>query len=89
MATTVTNKTQKPLGVPLPRGKTLHLGPGKSGEIASNAVDHPPLQALIASGAIEVLGPGVRPANAPGGAGGGHAREGHTAGGGHRRSGDR
>src|SRR5215470_11848369 len=29
MATTVKNKTQKPLSVPLPRGKVLHLGPLK------------------------------------------------------------
>lgn len=89
MATTVTNTTHKPLSVPLPRGKVLHLGPGKSGEIASNAMDHPPLKALIASGALEVAGQGSRPASAPGGAGGVHLREGHTAGGVHRRSGDR
>ena len=33
MTTTVRNKTQKPLSVPLSRGKVLHLGPLKAGEI--------------------------------------------------------
>ena len=27
---TITNKTHRPLSVPLPRGKTLFLGPGKT-----------------------------------------------------------
>ena len=33
---TITNKTQRPVAVPLPRGKKLHLGPGKAGQIAHN-----------------------------------------------------
>jgi hypothetical protein len=32
---TVASKTGNPLSVPLPRGKTLHLGPGKTGHISS------------------------------------------------------
>jgi hypothetical protein len=36
---TVANKTQKPLSVPLPRGKVLHLGPGKTGQISSEAAE--------------------------------------------------
>lgn len=90
MATTVTNKTQKPLSVPLPRGKVLHLGPGKSGQIASNAVEHPRLKALVESGALEILGEG--PANTVGGGSdnkGGRTTQGYTSGSGTRRSGDR
>ena len=43
---TISNKTPKPISVPLPRGKKLHLGPGKTGQIASNASEHPPLKKL-------------------------------------------
>jgi hypothetical protein len=41
---TIQNKTNAPLRVPLPRGKKLHLGPGKSGQIAHQDADHKPLQ---------------------------------------------
>jgi hypothetical protein len=54
MATTVTNKTGKPLSVTLPRGRTLHLGPRKSGEIAKNDAEHPAVKALVDAGAIEI-----------------------------------
>jgi hypothetical protein len=55
MATTVTNKTRKPLSVALARGRTLHLGPGKSGEIAPKDVEHPAVKALVDAGAIEIV----------------------------------
>ncbi len=88
MATTVTNKTRKPLSVPLGRGKKLYLGPGKSGEIAANDMEHPPLKALVENGAIEIV---HRRAHT--GAGGSDARgrpsRGHSSSGGPRRSGDR
>lgn len=51
---TITNKTGKPLSVPLPGGKKLHLGPLNSGEIAPRAIDHPPVQKLIEAGQVEV-----------------------------------
>ena len=47
---TVSNKTQKPLSVPLPRGKILHLGPGKTGQISSEAAEHPRLKKLVEAG---------------------------------------
>jgi hypothetical protein len=50
---TVSNKTQRPVSVPLPRGKTLHLGPGKTGHISSKAVEYPQLKNLVdASGLV-------------------------------------
>jgi len=58
---TITNKTHRPLSVPLPRGKTLFLGPGKTGQIASEAVEHAPLKKMIDAGEIEVLGEGHVP----------------------------
>ena len=50
----VTNTTKRPLIIPLPRGKKLHLGPGKSGEIAANAVEHAALKKLVETGEIEI-----------------------------------
>ena len=37
----VTNKTENPLSIPLPRGETVHLGPRKSGPIFSHDIEHP------------------------------------------------
>ncbi len=86
----VTNKTGKPLSIPLPRGKTLHLGPRKSGQISAHDIDHPGLKKLVDAGAIEIL---AEDSGSTGGEGGGtHGRgpiPAHTAGRGGRRSGDR
>ena len=87
--TTISNKTQRPLSVPLPGGKTLHLGPGKSGEIAAKASEHPPLKKLIDAGEIEVLGEGSRSTGGNTGGKKGRAAMGHSSGIGGRRSGDR
>jgi hypothetical protein len=87
---TISNKTQKPISVPLPRGKKLHLGPGKTGQIASNASDHPPLKKLIDDGQIEIVAEGPE---ATEGAGSGKASRtwmpGHGSSSVSRRSGDR
>jgi hypothetical protein len=66
---TVRNTTQMPLAVPLPGGRKLHLGPGKTGEIATQAAEHPPLVKLIEAGELEVLD-GGHAAGAPAGQGG-------------------
>ncbi|MFN7960987.1 MAG: hypothetical protein U0002_06920 [Thermoanaerobaculia bacterium] len=58
---TLLNKSQKALRVPLPKGKSLHLPPGKSGQIADAAAEHPPLLRLVEAGELEVQGSGVRP----------------------------
>ena len=87
---TVSNKTQRPLSVPLPGGKTLHLGPGKTGQISSNAVEHARLKQLVDAGEIEILDEAPRHGDAPGG--GKNRRtsmQGHTSGSANRRSGDR
>lgn len=87
---TVSNKTRKPLSVPLPGGKTLHLGPGKTGHIASQAAEHPQLKKLIEAGDIEVLGEGHEPvAGDVGGKERRNVMHGHLPGTGGRRSGDR
>ena len=90
VVTAISNKTQKPLSVPLPGGKTLHLGPGRTGQISAKAVDDPRLKKLVDAGELEVIGEDARPAGGP------TARKrepgvmrGHTSGGTTRRSGDR
>lgn len=49
----ITNKTRKPLSLPLPGGKKLFLGPGKTGQVTPKALEHPPIAALLASGDLE------------------------------------
>ncbi len=51
----IKNTLSRPLRVPLPGGKKLHLGPGHIGQISPKAADHPPLKAMIEAGEIEVL----------------------------------
>ena len=87
--TTISNKTKRPLSVPLPRGKTLHLGPGKSGEISAHASEHPQLKKLVEAGEIEILGEGPRATEGFRGGKSGRAAMGHASGVGARRSGDR
>jgi anaerobic selenocysteine-containing dehydrogenase len=86
----ISNKTQKPLSVPLPRGKTLHLGPGRTAEVASNACDYAPLKRLVESAEIEIFD---EPNEVAVGAGGGRAGRPwagpHASGSASRRSGDR
>jgi len=52
---TVVNKTRAPLKLPLPRGKSLHLGPNKSGQIADSAEEHAALKKLVEAGTIEIF----------------------------------
>ena len=87
---TITNKTSKPLSVPLPGGKKLRLGPLKSGEIPNKAVDHPPVQKLIEAGEVEIVDPQQKPRRGGGGSRGSRSVSGGQGhGGGIRRTGDR
>ncbi len=54
----IINKSKGPLRIPLPGGKTLFLGPGKTGQISPKASEHPPLMKLIEEGTIEIVGGG-------------------------------
>ena len=62
----VRNKTMKPIRIPLPGGKVLHLGPAKVAQIADNAAEHPGVQRLVEEGSIEILGEGHRAEGASG-----------------------
>ena len=88
----VTNKSKKPLIVPLPGGKRLFLAPGKTGQVTPKALDHPPVAKLIESGdlksAVGSQGPSSRGKGKVGGSSGGSsaAKGGSGAA---RQSGDR
>lgn len=77
---TIVNKTVRPLRVPLPGGKVLHLGPKKNGQVADNAVEHPALRKLIEAGNLEVQGEGETAAAEGGGGEGpqGDSTHGHA-----------
>jgi len=55
----IRNTTHKPIRVPLPQGKTLHLGPLHEGQVTVATLDHPPFKALVESGDLEILGDGT------------------------------
>jgi len=87
---TITNKTRKPLSIPLPGGKKLRLGPLKSGEISPKAIDHPPVQKLIEADEVEILDSEQNPKGTGGGAKGvRRSSGGQGQGRGIRRTGDR
>jgi hypothetical protein len=86
--TAISNKTQRPVSVPLPGGKTLHLGPGKTGQISAKAVEDQQIKKLVDAGEIEIVDDDPRTAVGPGrGKRGRASMLGHISGG--RRSGDR
>ena len=53
---TIANKTRKPLKIRLPGGKTLHLGPLKSGQISDQAADDDSIRRLVKAKEIEIVG---------------------------------
>lgn len=87
---TVTNKTRSPLKIPLPRGKSLHLGPGKTGQLRDDAAAQPRVQKLVEAGSIEILDGGKTDAGASGMAAAAHtASRGFAKSGAKSRGGDR
>ena len=88
---TIVNKTQRPLKIPLGRGRVLRLGPRKEGQIATKDAGRDSLQKLVASGDVDVYDDGSRQdsvtgARATGGAGGHGGHQARFSGG---RGGDR
>ncbi|MGK0187107.1 MAG: hypothetical protein ACI9R3_002893 [Verrucomicrobiales bacterium] len=54
----IKNCTKKPLSLPLPGGKKLFLGPGKTGQVTPKALEYKPLMTLIEAGDLETIGDG-------------------------------
>ncbi len=50
----ITNKTKRPISVPLPGGKKLFLGLGQTGQVNAKAAKHPPLVKLVEAGDLEI-----------------------------------
>lgn len=86
----VTNKTKRPLRIPLPGGKTLFLAPRGTAKIAPKAKNHPPLIELVEAGKVE-LDDNDHSSGGTGSHKGGDLRSSdrHDTGGGIRRTGDR
>lgn len=68
----ISNKTQRPLRIPLRGGKTLHLGPLKSGQISGQEAETPAVRRLVDAGEIEISGDGTQQKPAETGAGAPH-----------------
>ena len=76
---TITNKTRKPIRVPLPGGKFLHLGPSRTGQIADAAAGRPAVKKMIEAGDLEVQAEGTsQTSGATQGAAGHAATHGHV-----------
>ena len=85
----ITNKTKAPLSVPLPGGKKLFLGPGKTGQVTDKALKHPPLVKLIESGDLVTAGGGSKQKPSGEGKAGPSSGGRHGGSGAMRQSGDR
>lgn len=85
----ITNKTKKPFSVPLPAGKKLFLGPGKTGQVTPKALEHPPVAKLIADGDLEADDTDVKASKTTTGSSGGPGGARHGTSGAMRQSGDR
>jgi hypothetical protein len=70
---TVRNKSPKPLRVRLSRGKTLHLGPLKEGQISAHDVEAEGVTRLVEAGELEILGEGQQSPGAAAPSAAGHA----------------
>jgi len=85
----ITNKTKKPLSVPLPAGKKLFLGPGKTGQVTAKALLHPPVVKLIEAGDLEGSEVGAKAPKPDGGSSAASGATRHGGSGAMRQSGDR
>lgn len=52
----IRNRTRKPVRIPLPGGRMLHLGPAREGQISDHALTRPALRTLLDDGTIEIVG---------------------------------
>lgn len=51
----IRNKTNGPVRVPLPKGKTLFLSFNEVAHISIHDADHPPLKKLIEEGKVQLM----------------------------------
>jgi len=63
---TVVNRSRTPIKIHLPGGKTLHIGPGRTGQVSDSACERPSFAKLVESGEIEIVGEGEAASSNPG-----------------------
>jgi hypothetical protein len=68
----IVNKTHRPLKINLARGRVLHLGPGKEGQIATGDAEREAFKKLVEAGSVEIVGEGSGPVTPDRGASSGH-----------------
>ncbi len=68
----IINKARRPLKIQLSRGRVLHLGPGKEGQIATQDADRESFKKLIEAGDVEIVGEGSGPVTSSGNTASGH-----------------
>lgn len=85
----ITNKTKKPLSVPLPAGKKLFLSPGKSGQITRKAAESPAVVKLVEAGDVKITEEGSQRQGGAGSGGGVSNSSRHGGSGAMRQSGDK
>jgi len=69
----IVNKTTRPVRVPLPGGKFLHLSPAKTGQVSDQATQLPSFRKLLDDGTIELVGDGSRSVDGSQGSGPHHS----------------
>ena|GEM_PF-415365 len=85
----ITNKTKKPLSVPLPAGKKLFLGMGKSGQITRKAAESPAVLKLVEAGEVSITEEGSKRQGGSGSGSGVSSASRHGGSGAMRQSGDK
>jgi hypothetical protein len=53
---TIRNRTLAPIKVALPGGKTLYIGPKKTGQVSDQATERPSFRRLVENEQIEIVG---------------------------------
>jgi hypothetical protein len=86
---TIRNCTARPLKIPLPRGKFLHLGPRNTGQVHLDALERPAVKKLLESGDLEVVEDDATRRGNDAARGGPTSTHGHPPGTGVHRKGDR
>lgn len=85
----ITNKTKKPLIIPLHDGRKLFLGPGKSGQITRKAAERPAVVRLVEAGDVKISKEGVKLQGGDKSGGGVASSARHGVSGAMRQSGDK
>mgnify|MGYP004380970107 CR=1 FL=1 len=85
----IKNRSNRPIVIPLPGGKKLRLGPGKTGQIRPNAANHPAVQKMVEAGTVEITQGGGSGGGRSSGGGGVTSSQRRGSGGAMRQTGDR